>query len=259
MNEHLATLRGDLDGVFDPARFSIQRQPVGIGHLAEGSLAGEHPCCLDMLVHLPGGSLVLPEPYRSHKGIQSFIAICCEFEDGLVPDWRETHYAYLTIDRRIVRAGRSHRSGGWHFDGMQGARYPEKIQACHQYVVSDRLPTEFTDAATDASGLSELHHHWFEELGRQVGGDARVFTPEPMEVAVMSAYQLHRSKVASAEEEGWRTFLRLDFSLKQQDRLGNTVNPNLVAPFVYVPRDLPAGLRRGISDSGWEGAVRFES
>lgn len=253
----LGTLRQDATGTFDPGRFSMARRPLGIGSLPTGSLAGGHPCCLDMLVRLPDGEMTLPEPYRSHAGIQAFVQMCCEFEDDLVPRWRDTHYAYLTVDHRIVRSGRPHRSGGWHFDGMQGARYPVKIQACHQYVVSDRLPTEFTDAVTDASDLGELEHNWFEELGSQVNEAANVFAPHPLEIVAMSAYQLHRSRIAKPEEEGWRTFLRLDFSLKQQDRLGNTINPDLPAPFEYVPRDLPEGIRRPVSDSGWESAVRF--
>lgn len=257
MIEGLELLRSDCAEAFMPVKFSAERLPVPVARLADGALEGDLPCCLDMLVKLPGGRLVLPEPYASHAGIVAFMAECMAFEDGLVSGWDETHYAYLTVDRRIVKEGNSHRSGGWHFDGMQGARYPVKIQACHQYVVSDRLTTEFVSAPTDATGLDELRHNWFEELGRQVPDDAEIFAPAGLEIYAMSAYQLHRSRIAGPGEGGWRTFLRLDFSLKQQDRLGNTPNPALPASFEFVPRDLPEGLSRGIKDSGWEGARVF--
>lgn len=257
MDRDMETLRKDCAGVFDPARFSLPRNPVKVALMDRGALEGDLPCCLDMLVKLPGGAHSLPEPYSSHPGILAFMRECMGFEDGLVPGWNETHYAYLTVDRRIVKEGSPHRSGGWHFDGMQGARYPAKLQACHQYVVSDRLTTEFVSSPTDATGLDELRHNWFEELGRQVPDDAEIFAPEGLEIFAMSAYQLHRSRVAGPGEGGWRTFLRLDFSLKRQDRLGNTPNPVLPAPFEFVPRSLPEGLSRKIEDSGWEGARVF--
>lgn len=257
MNGDFGILSDDCSGTFDPSRFTLSRMPVTVATLPEGALEGDLPCCLDMLVRLPGGEFALPEPFASHDGIAAFIRECVDFEDLLVSGWRETHYAYLTVDRRIVREGKSHRSAGWHFDGMQGARYPSKLQACHQYVVSDRLPTEFTSASTDASGLDELRHNWFEELGGQVADAAEIASPADLEIVAMSAYQLHRSRVAGEGESGWRTFLRLDFSLKQQDRLGNTPNPALPAPFAFVPRDLPEGLSRPVRDSGWEGARVF--
>jgi len=112
----------------------MERAPVPVARLAEDSLQGTMPCCLDMLVKLPGGHFVLPEPYRSHPGIDAFMKACARFEDTLVDGWRDTHYAYLTVDSR------SHRSGEWHFDGMQGARYPKKLLVCHHYVLSDRAP-----------------------------------------------------------------------------------------------------------------------
>lgn len=256
-DRHHILLREDANAVFDPARFNLSRLPVRVAELPEGSLTGTLPCCLDMLVKLPGGPFVLPDPYAAHHGIALFMDECTRFENSLVEDWRDTHYAYLTVDSRFVRGGLSHRNGGWHFDGMQGARYPIKLQGCHQYVVSDRLTTEFTGHPTDAAGLDELRHNWFEELGAQVPEDAATFRPAPMEIMVMSTYQLHRSRVAAPDEEGWRTFLRLDLSLKQQDRLGNTMNPDLPAPFEFVPRSLPEGLAKPIRDAGWAGAQVF--
>jgi len=249
-------LREDITNPFAKERFSVSRLPVVAGNMSctDGSRL---PCCLDMLVKTPGGEISIPEPYASSEWIREFLTISLGFEDGLLPGWRDTHYAYLTVDNRFVRAGRSHRNGGWHFDGMQGVRYPEKLNACHEYIVADRLTTEFTSLPTTADDLDELRHNWFEELGRQIPETAEIYTPQPFEIVVMSAYQLHRSRVANEADQGWRSFIRLDISLKQQDRLGNTINPVLKAPFEYVPRDLPEGLKRPVEDAGWGEGVAF--
>jgi hypothetical protein len=69
----------------------------------------------------------------------------------------------------------------------------------------------------------------------------------------------HRTKAMTrpnAERDAWRTFVRLDVSCKQQDRLGNTLNPVLAAPFEHVPRSMPDGLGVPVSDSRWDGAKR---
>jgi hypothetical protein len=210
-----------------------------------------------MLVMLPGGELVLPPEYASVPAIASFLSASIAYEDRLLPDWRIDRHLYLTVDRRQVRAGDTHRNAGWHFDGMQGARYPDKLPACHQYLATTALPTEFSDAPVDATCLDENRHNWFETLGDQVPADLAPWTADPLEIVCMSAYQLHRSPIASRDE--WRTFLRLDVSCKQQDRLGNTLNPSLPAPFAYVPRSLPEGLSRPVRDSSWEGARRFDA
>lgn len=250
-------LAQDVRMPFQAGRFAIPRRPVPVATMEPGILGHGLPSCLDMLVMVPGGAVTLPEPYRSDAGVSAFMEECLRFEDGLLPGWRGTHYAYLTVDCREVKAGRTHRNAGWHFDGMQGTRYPTKLDACHQYVVSDRMPTEFTDAATDAAGLDEDAHNWFVELGRQVPEDAPILRPAPGEIVAMSAYQLHRSPVAGPGDGGWRAFLRLDFSLKMQDRKGNSINPDLPAPFPYVDRPMPGHLALPVSDAGWERGMAF--
>lgn len=258
MNNDYKILQEDVTRPFSPERFSISRRPVSVGRITHPIAKDGLPCCLDMLVKLPGGDLVVPEPYVSNPGIAEYLSACVEFEDRLLPAWRETHYAYLTVDYRYVAPRTTHRNRGWHIDGFQGARYPVKMNVCHEYIVSDRLPTEFTDAVTDASGLDELKHNWFVELGKQIPDDRQVLRPEPFEIVVMSAYQLHRSQEANETDAGWRGFLRLDISLKQQDRLGNTLNPLLPAPFEFVPRSLPEGLAVPVDDAGWDGARTFD-
>lgn len=248
----------DIESVFDPSRFNLRRLPANVGAIDPNKI-GTLPSSLDMLIKLPEGKVILPEPYLNDEGVCDFIEQSLRFEDIILPGWRDHYYAYLTIDRRKVEQGRSHRNEGWHFDGMQGGRFPDKMKVCHQYVMSTSLPTEYTSFPTDASNLDEMHHNWFKELGGQVPDDEPTYRSEAGNISLMSAYQLHRSPIARPEDAGWRTFIRLDISLKQQDRLGNTLNPDLPAPWGFVPRNLPNDLSGPIQDSSWSGSVKFTS
>lgn len=249
-----ARLTADISAPFRAEGFNARRLPVLVGEIDLSSLDAA-PSCLDMLVKLPGDALTLPPPYDADPAIREAFRLLFETEDRVLSSWRESRYLYLTVDRRFVEPGRTHRNAGWHFDGMQGARYPVKLPVCHQYVVSSRNTTEFSDAPVDATDLDEDRDNWFLAIGARVPDDAPVFRPEPGQLMLMSAYQVHRSPVA--EEPGWRTFVRIDVSLKQQDRLGNTPNPALPAPWVFVERRLPEGLGVPKASSGWEGASRF--
>lgn len=250
----IRTIIDDVNLPFSAARFNIARSPIAAGQLDMAEM-GNLPSCLDMLVKLPGGDLTLPEPYASDPVIAEAFRLAMSSEDVLAGDWRETRYVYLTVDRRQVTPGLTHRNAGWHFDGMQGARYPEKLRACHQYVASSRDVTEFVCAPIDASDLDEDRHNWFEEIGARVPADAEIIRPEPGDLVLMTAYQVHRSPRVT--ETGLRSFLRIDVSLKRQDRLGNTENPDLKAPWEFVRRDLPAHLAQPVRDAGWADGRKF--
>nr|WP_250808455.1 hypothetical protein [Neorhizobium tomejilense] len=249
-----ALLREDVSTPFARGRFGIERKPLKIGKIEVEAMASPVSSCLDMLIKLPGSDVVLPAPYRA-TFVAEVLDQALSFEDDLLSGWRDTHYVYITVDQRRLVPGKTHRNAGWHFDGMQGARYPVKLDACHQYVVASVLPTEYSKQALNAEGLDELRHNWFVELGAQVShGSDNVITGQAGDIMLMSAYQLHRSPVAPANADVTRTFVRIDFSLKQQDRLGNSLNPELDAPFEFFERKLPEGLKYTIDDAGWHGA-----
>jgi hypothetical protein len=247
-----AILRTDISLPFQAARFSLSRTPLSCGTLPISlpDFAVPLPSCLDMVIKLADqASLSVPSPYLEHAGVRSFLTLCEQKEHELLGDRYPSYYAYLTVDNRLVLAGHTHRNAGWHFDGMQGTRYPIKLPACHQYVVTDCLPTEFACGPLQATQLDEAAHNWFVELSRQVQDSHPRFYPQPLEVVLMSAYQLHRAVPSPVTQR--RMFLRLDYSLKQQDRLGNTLNPLLSVPWEYVRRDLPAHLQVPVEDTGW--------
>jgi hypothetical protein len=176
-----------------------------------------------------------------------------KFEKAHNPDW-ENYYLYLTVDTRTVKKGKSQRIGGWHFDGMQGAQYPQKLPACHSYLVATALPTQFNyTAAKDVDYLDEGKHNWYVELTRMLN-PRKGFFAKINTLYAMTAYQIHRSVKASKDTP--RVFIRLEFSKKKFDREGNTVNPDLKTNFKY--RDRPFGfMGKTKPDSPWGKTPKF--
>jgi hypothetical protein len=204
-----------------------------------------------MLVKLPGGrDLAVPSSYLDDPDIGAVLEVMTRHDRDVLDGLGVHRYAYLTVDSRVVPGGRTHRNSGWHFDGMQGERYASPLPVCYQYVWASAIPTEYSDAPTSTAGLSVTRHNWFTELGAQVPDCHPVTTYPDGSILLMSAYQLHRSPTVTATTS--RLFVRLDYSFKRQDRLGNTVNPLLPAPWQYVPRDMPAGLSSPVDDAGWQ-------
>jgi hypothetical protein len=68
----------------------------------------------------------------------------------------------------------------------------------------------------------------------------REWRPAPYEVVRCSAYTVHRADVAPRDLV--RTFLRLSYSVRQFDRLGNSVNSRFGRLWSYESRDTPAHL-----------------
>lgn len=240
-------LAADLQGVFDPTRFSIARSPAQVGRLPhyDGPIL---PSCLDMLIKMPLGEIRLPKSYRGIEAIEHFVRETTKSHALYKPRWNESCYLYLTVDNRNVKEGKTHRNRGWHFDGMQGRRYPDKLPVCHQYVASTCLPAEYyVGNDIDLVDMSE-DENWFSEIDRQIPDNAPVVQFADHDIVLMSAYQAHRS--VPAKEEVPRLFLRLDISHKRQDRLGNTENPDLMPPWPMVERHFEK--HEPVCDTGWE-------
>lgn len=165
----------DLD-VWNPERFQVTQIPALVGEIAaKQQFSSRMPSCLDMPIKLAGGELRLP---YTNPAVVEFVQRSIEHERTINPNLDHA-YVYLTVDQRIVDPGRTHRNGGAHFDGMQGARHTGKhFPADHSYVVSDVNPTKFFVQPFSAQGLSTKHHNWFHELSKQID-PSRTFVPDP--------------------------------------------------------------------------------
>lgn len=234
----LGLLKQDVQTIWNPDRFRMDRPIHAVGHIADKSgFCRPLPRVLDMPVKLAGGPLRLPPVFNAHSGVHEFLKIAFHVEDEILPDWRETHNVYLTVDQKKVAPGQTQRQPGWHFDGMQGARYPVKLRACHSYLASSSLATEFAVQSFDASQLDECKDNWFDALGRQVNPHS-IQISNSFDVLALSAYVIHRAVVAG--QEVTRSFMRLDVTEKIFDRQGNTLNPWInTAHWDYQPRPIP--------------------
>ncbi len=165
-NPLVQTWQNDVANIWNPSRFSIFRKPLHVGSITSKEMFKENlPSCLDMLIKCPQSDIVVPAPYNTHNGCIDFLSMCIDAEDILFSNWRNSHYAYLTVHNTPVKYGETQRNPGWHFDGMQGSRYKTKLKACHSFLCSSELPTEFAIQKFDASQLDENKHNWFKALG----------------------------------------------------------------------------------------------
>ena len=191
LHHHIA--REDISTRWAPERFAIARHPQYVGPLTHrADMTQPTVSCLDMLIKKPGGAFHIP---HASPSIFEFAHRCLAHEQCINPNWHR-YYAYLTIDQRTVCPGLTHRREGIHFDGMQGASYRQKFPVCHSYVVSNTLPTLFYVHAFGASHLDEQYDNWYVEMGKQTLGQV-TFQPEPFDIFLMTAYQLHEAIRAS--------------------------------------------------------------
>jgi hypothetical protein len=244
-------LQTEVKAPFNPSNFKKDRSPEVIGFIEPEIQAKELlPSSLDMLIKVPGKNIALPKVYADNNVIRRFVEIAIAAESELLPEWKDHYYLYLTVDHRDVPAGSTHRNSGWHFDGMQGERYPQKLPICHQYVMSDCLSTEYLTKKVDLNGLCEKSQNWFSEIERQAAllSSSNIKKYAPGTVLLMTAYQIHRGAVAETQTR--RLFLRLDVSMKQQDRLGNSIKPLLPPEWPMVRREFK--LHGSVIYAGWD-------
>ena len=245
--DSLSVLKEDISNCWNPERFSLSRYPKYVDTIGnKTAFSSDKISCLDMVIKCPFCSL--KNPY-SDKGIIEFIDRCVEFEKKINPYWTH-YYIYLTIDQRMVKPGFTHRREGIHFDGMQGVAYPQKMPVCHSYLVADALPTRFYTHPFLATHLSEANDNWYVQFERQAQLEA-VFYPSEFDIFLMSAYQVHEAVEALSLTK--RTFMRLEFSLKKYNRVGNTLNPLIPVDWRFVDREIPIHLReKAFKDTGWD-------
>ncbi len=223
----------DINQVWDPKRFSIPHRPYTVRSVPSGLVLSPKKDVLDMPIRLPYGSLCI-----SDEAVKEIVGMCFQFEKLINPEL-DNYYCYLTINQGVVRSGGTQRKPGVHFDGMQGVRYPEHFRVCHQYLVASALPTNFYVQSFDASKLEPGKHNWFAAFEAQKKEDNR-YAARPFDLVFMTAYCPHAATVA--EEPTDRTFIRVEFSLKRFDRLGNSVNPQMETGWTYEERPIPGHL-----------------
>ena len=230
------TFNKEILGKWNPKNFGKENIPEIVGEIDNKKIFSNpgKVSVLDMLVKLPNGDIKIP---FKDKSINEIVDRVIKHEKEINPNW-ENYYMYLTLHQSFVKKGDSQRRGGAHFDGMQGSNYKDKLPICHSYIISDEVPTVFHTNPFDTSDLTDKDN-WFKKLSKQVDDDYN-YNIKPYTIYFMTAYHLHSAM--PTDKDTFRTFVRIEFSLKKFDREDNTRNPLINVKWNWKNRDIPKGL-----------------
>lgn len=244
-NSELPSLSVDTQGHYNPSQirtllgigevwnkqeFQYPRQPVPIAKVLNTyAFQAPMPNVVDLPIKMKGDSTIyLPYEYR---GMGETIAKIIDCDKQINPHF-DDYYAYLTVDKRPVKAGNSQRRYGCHVDGFQSDLVEPKVRTRHCYVVSDTLGTEFITDGFEIKNIGDTVNDWYESFQHQSEHMERV-KAQPFEINLFDAYQVHTSTVATEDTE--RTLARVSFSVRQLNRIGNGINPLIKEEWKYQP------------------------
>lgn len=196
----------------------------------------EHIRVLDMPIKFPGSNYRLPKELSHLSQLIQKIAT----HEHLINENINNYFCYLTLDRRIVTAGKTTRKEGIHVDGFQGARLGKKLPIDHSYLLSSNNPTIFYEQKFKVEKQwDKMCHNYFEgfEMQKQINKQR---TYPNHSVLLIDAYCLHEAPQVFEDTE--RTFLRLSYTVREFDRLGNAHNSMFDYEWEMHPRDIQKTL-----------------
>lgn len=184
---------------------------------------------LDLPIYMPGQGWNVPDNINDYvEPIQ--MAINSERRFG---NFLETHYVYVTIDQKIVTAGKTGRRPGAHSDAYievnneqldvvseNAAEIVKRVQeVSHTYIITDTASTEFFNAKfpivnTTCKDALET----FDEIANK----SEIVTYPEYTLLRLDPFVIHRSSIIDNTTE--RTFMKIAFSRKKYARKGNTIN-----------------------------------
>ncbi len=148
-------------------------------------------------------------------------------------------YAYLTIDQLETKIGEYQRTPGLHVDGFQGARINPKVVCDRSYVVTDcNCPSFWNQGFESVEMLDDAKYNIFHDFDNTKHYSSEIKL-QPYNIYLMDCYAVHSANKA---ECGRRTFLRLSYSVRRYDRLGNSHNACFDYQWDMVQRDVSETL-----------------
>lgn len=190
---------------------------------------------LNMPIKMPGTDFRVPVELEQFR---EFLQKMIDHEVEINPYLRD-YYAYFTVDQSLAKKGTTQRRSGIHIDGVQGSRYPIKLPPEHTYSCSDSIGTVFYNQVFDLRELDPGQHHVHAELERQARPENRVFA-EDFGIYFWDSYSVHEANTVPRDLV--RTFLRVEFSKKIYDGVGDTHNPLFEYHWPQIERSIPENL-----------------
>lgn len=221
---------------WDLKRMLKRRAPLRIGSVDnKPAFSAPVASVLNLPIKMPGTGFKIPAELSP---MREFLQKIIDYEAASNPKLGE-FYAYLTVDRGFVKKGDTHRRPGIHIDGVQGSRYPEKLPPEHTYSASDAVGTVFYAQSFDLRHINPDRDYIHGELERQADEKNAVKAAD-YGIYFWDSYSAHRA--ALADEDAERTFVRVEFSRKVYDSVGDTVNPLFDYDWKRLSRPIPYEL-----------------
>ncbi len=199
--------------------FNTLQIPTKLGKIGNEFSYSSGVRILDMPIKMPhSNKYSIPKELKQwYSVIKRIIELEHHFNSYI-----DKYYAYITIDQGYVKKGMTQRHEGCHVDGFQGGRIKNKNSINRSYIISDVDTTLIYNQKFKVNLLDENKHDFFKELELQSNKN-NIWQPEPYEIVLMNVYTVH--KAAIAKSDGYRTFFRISYDVREFDRLGNTHNP----------------------------------
>ncbi len=238
----------NLDRVFDYAEFSKPRHPpVSIGFLQNTSdfdcpFPADSLQAQDMPIAFPGGIYEYRIPSLYMK-LEEPIRLIANAWHAIQPH-PERYYAYLSISHGLVPPWQSLRRPSIHCDGFQSARVEPKQLGEYAFVASNALPTIFYIESFDTSELDPAKDDFFVHYSK-ITSKRPKDCQRPYEISMMDPYCLHAAVINATDEAVLRTFIRIQYSTRIYDRVGNAHNPAFDYQWEMVRREAQLDLIKG--------------
>lgn len=155
--------------------------------------------------------------------LKEYVEFCCIYETSF-NDRFEDLYAHITVDYKDIKKGESHRVPGWHVDGFQGSKFPEKHEIEHSYLWTNTFGTEFCVQPFFVEHIDSSKYLVFDEFNKQAK-ECNIVKPLDSNVYIFDPYMVHRSPIIN--ENVSRLLVRVTFECQKLLDPNDTVNPAL--------------------------------
>lgn len=214
---------------WDAREFAKVNLPEVVGEVDPAAFAEFNGTrVLDLPIHMPGQGWAIPTYLSQFLDVISLVRASEERFGGL-----DDCYVYITVDQKVVTAGKTGRRAGAHSDAyieVAGAQIDltsesaediakEDGEVSHTYVIYDKFATEFFAVPfplTDTSCKGSMKT--FDEIANA----STPITYPPFTLLKMDSYVVHRCSICTETTE--RTFVKISVSKKRYARKGNTLN-----------------------------------
>lgn len=213
--------------------FKYARQPIDIG-LIQDRFAFLNP--MPNVVNLPikmesNDTLYIPVEY---EGMVEALSKIISYEKEVNPSY-DKYYAYMTIDKSYIKKGSSQSRFIYHVDGYQSAEQTA-MTVQRNYYVTDIVPNIYVVDPMETNGLQgDTVGKWFDSFTHQ-SQHVDTMKAIPLHIYHYDGYQVHSPTQTMATTD--KTTLKVSFTRRKLNQLGNGINPLIDYEWTYTPNKL---------------------